>query len=107
MRNTKPAGTSTGKAIDLRTILQDIAIAGIRCRELARLRKTEEAEQALAAARELYAELVATADLENPVHRSIVRNRRYDLDAMVAEVESCRLKQETEKVHRGRKKALV
>ena len=107
MRNTKQAGTSTGKAIDLRTILQDIALAGIRCRELARLGKSGEAEQALATARELYAELLATADLENPVHHSIARNRRYDLSAMEAEVESCRLKQETKKLCPVRKKALV
>jgi len=104
MTNTKQVVTDTGNASTMRGILQSIAIARIRCREFARLRKSDEAQQALARARELYAELLSTADLENPVHRSIVRNRRVDLGMMVAEVESCRLKCEVDKVRRARRK---
>ncbi len=83
-------------------ILQSIAIARIHCRKLARLRRSGEAEEALARSRELYSELLAAADLENPAHRSIVRNHRVNLSAMVTEVESCRLRHETQKALRER-----
>ncbi len=105
MTDTRHDGTQTPDATIMRNILQGIALAGIRCREYSQLKNTEQAEQALARARELYDKLVAIADLENSVHRSIVRNRRVDLATMVAEVESCRLRHETEKLRRTRRKA--
>ena len=105
MTNTKQVVTDTGNASTMRGILQSIAIARIRCREFARLRKSDEAQQALARARELYAELLSTADLENPVHRSIVRNRRVDLGGRRVIEKKKRLKCEVDKVRRARRKA--
>ncbi len=88
----------------IKEILQDIAREQTRCKSFVQAGRCEEAENALARARELYSRLIETADLENPIHRSIARNRRVDLATIFAEVEDCRLKQETERVRRAHKK---
>ncbi len=99
------AGTCVEHATDIKDILRRIEKENTRCRELTRMGDSEQAEQSLASARESYSDLIAAADLENPVHRSIIRNRRADLGTMAAEVESCRLKNETEKTRQEKKRA--
>ncbi len=91
----------------IRDILYAIEKESGRCRELARMGDPDGAEHSLARARDLYSELLAAVDFENPVHRSMTRNRRADLGTMAAEVESCRLKKETDRTRLQRKKAPV
>ncbi len=91
----------------IRDILHAIEKESVRCREFARMGDADGAEQSLARARDSYSDLVAAVDLENPVHRSMTRNRRADLGTMAAEVESCRLKKETDRTRLERKKATV
>ncbi|NLE95992.1 MAG: hypothetical protein GX600_10010 [Dehalococcoidia bacterium] len=105
MTNQNRGDMGTEDAETIREIVQGIAVARIQCRRETKLGRYEQAAETLSKAQQLYKELVATADLENNIHCSIVRNRRSDLGTMVAEVESCRLKHETEKVRHARRKA--
>ncbi len=91
----------------IRDILHAIEKESGRCRELARVGDPDGAQQSLARGRDLYSELLSAIDFENPVHRSMTRNRRTDLGTMAAEVESCRLKKETDMTRLQRKKAGV
>ena len=104
MSNDISGEVQADHATVIKNILQDIAITKIRCREFTKLKKCEQADAVLARAKELYSDLLSATDLENPVHRSIVRNRRLDLGEMAADVESCHLRQEAERLRRERRR---
>ena len=81
------------EAHGFRRVIQDFAAERAQCDRLVRTGKLDQAAQALDRACQLHEELLLTADQRNSIHRSMVRNRGFDLALLRSQLESCRLKE--------------